>query len=117
MNKNLIDSLIIKTLGDSPKLRIIDFLLDNRVNDYSKKQIIEGSNISKVTFQKYWKELENSGMVKITRRFGKTKLFALNEQNEIVQKLLNLELLLIQKSAEANNKIKTEPEKQLVTMA
>lgn len=35
------DSLLLKFLGKSPQLRIIDFLLDNKLLDFSKKEIIE----------------------------------------------------------------------------
>ena len=37
-------------MGDTPKLRIIDFFLDNKESDYSKKEIIEYTGISKTTF-------------------------------------------------------------------
>ena len=30
-------SILLKTLGDSPKLRIIDFFLDNPLFDFTKK--------------------------------------------------------------------------------
>jgi len=31
------ESILIKTLGDSPKLRIIDFFLDNPLFDFTKR--------------------------------------------------------------------------------
>lgn len=34
-------SLLLKTLGDSSKLRIIDFFLDNPLFDFTKKKVIE----------------------------------------------------------------------------
>lgn len=40
-------------------------------------------------------------MVKETRRFGKTKLYTLNAENDVVQKLLKLESTLIKYAMEA----------------
>lgn len=91
-------SLLLSVLGDSPKLRIIDFLMDNRLFDYSKKEIIQGSGTSKTTFFKVWGELVKFGIVKQTRKYGKAVLFKLNEENDIVQKLLRLEYSLIKRS-------------------
>ncbi|MBS7613904.1 hypothetical protein KEJ48_06670 [Candidatus Bathyarchaeota archaeon] len=34
-------SISLKTFGDSPKLRIIDFFLDNPLFDFTKKEVIE----------------------------------------------------------------------------
>ena len=49
---------MIKTLGDSPKLRIIDFFLDNPLFDFTKKEVIEALGMSKQTFYKYFPDLE-----------------------------------------------------------
>jgi len=100
-------TLLVQCLGNNPKLRIIDFLIDNRPFDYSKKEMIEGSGMGKVTFFKVWGELVNFGIVQQTRKYGKAKLFKLNEENEIVKKLLVLEYSLIK---QAMNKDVTESE-------
>lgn len=103
-------SVLIECLGDNPILRIIDFLLENRLFDYSKKQIAEGSEIGKVTLFKYWNKLEKIGAVKISRKFGKTKLYKLNEESPIVKKLIELELALGQIAA--NKVIEKQPHKK-----
>jgi len=56
-------SLLMQYLGDTPKLRIMDFFLENR-SDYTKKEIIEGIGISKTTFYKVWDELVQFEIVK-----------------------------------------------------
>jgi DNA helicase HerA-like ATPase len=50
-------TLLLQFLGENPTLKIIDFFLDNRT-DYSKKEIIEATGMSKTTFYKVWKILE-----------------------------------------------------------
>lgn len=85
------ESLFLQTLGKTPKLRILDFLMDNRLFDFSKKEIIEGTGMSKATFYKYWPDIEENNLVKESRKFGKTVLYTLNEDNPTVKELIELD--------------------------
>ena len=38
-------SLLIKFLGENPVFKIVDFLIENKGLDMSKKEIIEGAGI------------------------------------------------------------------------
>ena len=89
-------SLLNKFLGENPVFKIVDFLIENKGIDVSKKEIIEGAGISKATLFNYWQEIEEQQIVIVTRKFGKTKLYTLNSKNLIVKKLLELESLLIE---------------------
>ena len=91
-------SLLIKFLGENPVFRIVDFLIENKGVDLTKKEIIEGAGISRAALFKYWKQIEEQGIVLVTRKFGKTKLYTLNSTNIIVKKLLELESALIGKA-------------------
>ena len=93
-------SLLIKFLGDNPIFRIIDFLIENKGMDMTKKDIIEGAGISRASLFNYWQQLEEQEIVLVTRQFGKTKLYTLNSKNPIVKKLLELESVLIGKALE-----------------
>ena len=79
-------SLLLSLTGDMPLFRIIDFLLDNKGMDFSKKAIAEGAEISRASLFNYWEEIEKHGIVKVTRIFGKTKLYTLNAQHPVTQK-------------------------------
>ncbi len=92
-------SVLIEYLSNTPILRIIDFLLENRLFDYSKKQIIDETGLAKATFYKYWDRLLELGIVKVTRSFGKTKLYKLNEKSPIIRELKRLELALIESTS------------------
>lgn len=98
-------SLLIKFLGENPMFRIIDFLIENKGIDVTKKQIIEGAGISKASLFNCWKQLEEQEIVRVTRQFGKTKLYTLNSKNPIVKKLLELESVLINKALEKHKPI------------
>ena len=94
------ETLLIKCLGRSPVLRIVDFFLDNRLFDYTKDEIVENLDMGRATLFKYWEDLENFGIVKVTRKIGKAKLYKLNEENEIVKKLILLDKVLSRQAME-----------------
>ena len=66
-------SLLLQLTGEIPLFKIIDYLIDNKGLDVSKKDIIDNAEISRSVLFKYWPQLEKHNIVKITRRFGKTK--------------------------------------------
>jgi len=101
-------SLLIKFLGENPLFRIIDFLIENKGLDVTKKEIIEGAGISRAALFKYWKQIEEQEIVLTTRKFGKTKLYTLNSKNPIVKKLLELESILIGKALDKKRLVKIE---------
>ena len=93
-------SLLVKFLGSSPEMRIVDFFLDNKLFDFSKKEIIEETGMSKATFYQHWDRFESFGIVKVTRKFGKAKLYQLNSDNPLVKELLSLEKQLVRMAAD-----------------
>ena len=94
------ESILIKTLGDSPKLRIIDFFLDNMLFDFTKKEIIEALGMSKQTFYKYFPDLEEYGIVIVSRKIGRAKLYKINIDNPLVRMLREYETKISQEIAE-----------------
>lgn len=94
-------SLLMKVLGYSPKMRILDYLLDFPTNDFTKKEIIEALGMSKQTFYKYFDDFEEVGIVKVNRTIGKAKLYKVNYENSFVQDLVNMEKRLSLQIADA----------------
>ena len=84
-------SILIRTLGDSPKLRIIDFFLDNPLFDFTKKEVMEALGMSKRTFYKYFPDLEEQGIVIVSRRIGRAKLYRINLKHPLVELLREYE--------------------------
>jgi DNA-binding transcriptional ArsR family regulator len=94
------DSLLIKALGNSPKLRILDYLLDYKLNDFTKKEILEALGMSKLTFYKYFKDLEELNLVSATRKIGRATLYKVNLENPMVRMLIEYETKLSLQIAE-----------------
>ncbi len=97
-------SLLLEYIGDTPFFRMVDFLIENKGMDFSKTEIAKGAKISRTSLFNFWKKVEWLGLVKVTRRFGKTKLYNLDSKNPIVKTFLRLELELIEKSLKRSPK-------------
>lgn len=104
------ETLLLKYLGDSRTLRIIDFFLDNPLSDYSKNEVANNLAMSRVTFFKYWKELEKSDALIATRKIGRATLYKLDRTNEIVKQLITLDMTIARKEMEKQS---VENEKQI----
>ena len=105
------NSLLIRALGNSPKLRILDYLLDYKLNDFTKKEIVEALGMSKLTFYKYFKDLEELGLVVASRKIGRATLYKVNLNNPIVKMLIEYETQLSLQIAE-QEKAKMQKEAQ-----
>jgi hypothetical protein len=108
-------SLIIQYLGNSPQLKIIDFFLDNQ-SDYSKKEIIENTGISKTTFYKIWPVLEKSGMFLSMRKFGNVQLYSLNKKNIIVKQFISLDSALSKEAMAKTENLRMKKKVELDNM-
>jgi len=93
-------SLLTRALGDSPKLRIVDYLLDYKLNDFTKKEIVEALGMSKLTFYKYFKDLVERGLVAPSRKIGRATLYKINLENPIVKMIIDCETKLSLQIAE-----------------
>ena len=79
-----------EALGDSPVIRVLDFLIEGRGLDYSLSDIAENANIGWTTLHRIWDNLVRLKMVKPTREIGRAKLFKLNEENPAVKELIKV---------------------------
>lgn len=93
-------SLLLQLTGEMPLFKIIDFLVENKGMDFTKSDIANGAEISRASLFNYWLELEKHGVVTITRKFGKTRLYTLNSKSMVVKKILELEKALISEAIE-----------------
>lgn len=104
-------SLLIKTLGESPKLRMVDFFMDNPLFDFTKKEVIEALGMSKQTFYKYFGDLERYGIVKVSRRIGKASLYKINPKHPLIAMLRDYETKLSLQTAEKEAEKMKQPVK------
>lgn len=93
-------SLFLQFFGDKPKFRIIDFLLDNGLQDFTKTEIAKGAGLSWAALFSHWGDMEGKKIVKLTRTVGRAKLYQLNGKSPLVMLLKNIEMTLIREAAD-----------------
>lgn len=100
-------TIFAQAMGDTPVIRVLDFLIEGRDLDYSLTDIAENSNIGWTTLHRIWGDLLRVEIVVKTREIGKAKLFKLNKENESVKQLIKLyDTLLKQETRKHIEKIK-----------
>jgi len=73
----------------------LDFLVENEIFDYTKKEICEHANVSWNTLELFWDRMVKKGIVIPTRKIGKSQMFKLNLENPVVQKLMEIDEKLV----------------------
>jgi DNA-binding transcriptional ArsR family regulator len=103
------DSLLTRALGNSPKLRILDYLLDYKLNDFTIKEILEAVGMSKLTFYKYFEDLEELSLVIPSRKIGRATLYKINLENPMVKMMIEYETKLSLQVAEQEEQKMKKP--------
>ena len=96
----------IKHLGDSPVIRILDFLITGRDFDYSLSDIARNAGVSWTTLHRIWPQFINNKIVIRTRKIGQAKLFQLNNENKVVQNLVKLYKTILRSDLKITQEIK-----------
>lgn len=79
-------TIFLQIFGDSPILKVLDFLIVNEDFDYSMTDIASLSNVGYSTLKLFWDTLEKNRIVVNTRIVGKAKMYKLNLDNPVVKK-------------------------------
>ncbi|HLD87040.1 MAG TPA: helix-turn-helix domain-containing protein [Candidatus Nanoarchaeia archaeon] len=87
-------SLFLDFMGDSPMMRVLDYLMTEKDLDFSITDIAENSGVGRATLYRIWDNLTENEIIIPTRQIGKAKLFKLNTKNKKVQKLIELDNML-----------------------
>lgn len=80
------NTVFLDVFGDSPVLRVLDFLVVNEDFDYSMTDIAQLSGVGYSTLKLFWNRLEESSIVANTRTVGKAKMYKLDTSNSVVKK-------------------------------
>lgn len=100
-------SVFLQKQGDTPKNRILDFLIVHQEFDYSLKDIAKFSSVGYTTLKKMQKELISHGWIKFTRMVGKAKMYKLNLENLSVQKFVDFYWSVVESNIDIEEKTTT----------
>ncbi len=101
-------SLFIEFMGDSPTIKVLDYLLTERDLDFSITDMAKNSAIGRSTLYRIWDDLIKNKIILPTRVIGKAKLYKLNKDNVIIKKLIEIDDTLI------SNELKKRAEEQKI---
>lgn len=108
MYKDLGDSLLIKALGYSPKIRIIDIFLSSPYFDFNREELVKELGMSKQTLYKNFKDLEELEIVEVSRKIGRAIMYRINRGHPLVKRLdeivKEMSLQIAEKEAEKMRK-------------
>lgn len=93
-------SIFVKTFGDYPLIKILDFLIYSRDFDYPITEIAKNANVNFQTLKKLWPQLEKDSIVIPTRTLGGISLYKINTTNPVVKKIIELNNFLCWEYAE-----------------
>lgn len=77
--------------GDSPRVRLLDFLADHPGFDYTISQMAEFAEIARPTVYKLVEELLGQDMLIFTRSVGDSKFYRLNLKNPRIVSMLQVD--------------------------
>ena len=99
-------SLFIEFMGDSPMIRVLDYLLTERELDFSITDIAENAGIGRATLYRIWDRLLENKILVHTRDIGKARLFKLNTDNYKIKKLIEIDDMLIVENLKKHSETK-----------
>ena len=79
-------TIFLEIFGDSPMLKVLDFLIVNEDFDYSMTDIAVNSGVGYSTLKLFWRKLEENSIIRQTRTVGKAKMYRLNFANPVIRK-------------------------------
>ena len=85
------DSVFVEYFGSSPYIKVLDFLLTGLIFDYNMTEVARGAGVGWSAFTKIWEHMLAKKIIVPTRTIGNAKLFRLNNENLIVQKLVKID--------------------------
>ena len=82
--------------GNTPIVKILDFLLDEWDLDFSKADVARETSVSWKTVNEVWSTLERFGLVEYTRTVNRAKMYRI-KKNDLFKALkkLDMEILAI----------------------
>ena len=91
------DSIFLDVVGDSPRMRILQYLIEGRDFDYTLTDMLN-AGVSWGTLNSEFPKLLKLGIIIKVREIGRVKLYKINKENSIAKKLIEFYDSLIQKA-------------------
>ena len=91
------ESIFLDVVGDSPTMRVLQYLTEGRGLDYSLTDIAKNAGVSWVTLHRVFPKLIKYAIIVKTREIGKAKMYKINGKNQIAKYFIDLyDMILMQ---------------------
>ncbi len=91
--------------GDTPQLRVLDFLIGNHFFDFPMTEIARESNVSYNSLKVFFDDFIDKKIIVKTRKIGKSIYYKLNLDNPFVMNLVRLDWSLTRRNVLGDLKI------------
>lgn len=88
-------SLFIEYMGDSPMIRVLDYLLSERIFDFTLSDMARNAKVGRATLYRLFDSLLKNRIIIPSRVIGRAKLFKLNKQQPVVKKLMEIDDMIV----------------------
>jgi len=99
--KNMDKSVFRMAFGDSPIIKLIDFLIDSPEFDFSMTEISKETGISWITLNKLFPVFEKLGIIMETRQIGRARMYMINKNSPITRYWISIHTAVVDKYYEA----------------
>lgn len=82
------EKIISEILGNSSRIKILEFLINNKENSFSVSYILMGASVKHRNAVDILKDLVEKDLIYIEKRIGKSNMYKINEHNEFIQALI-----------------------------
>lgn len=91
------ESMFLEHVGDNPRMRVLQYLMEGRDFDYTLTDLLN-AGASWGTLNTLVPKLLSLGLVMKTRKIGRATLYKINQENKVIKQLIELyDTLLLEK--------------------
>lgn len=89
--------MITQYLGNSSRIKVLQFLIQNKKDSFSVREILLGAAVKHRNLVEILKDLLDKDMIYIERKIGRSKLYQINKDHPHIHALIDMEELNIKK--------------------
>jgi len=83
------ESIFLEYVGDSPRMRVLQYLIEGRDFDYTLTDLLH-AGVSWGTLNQLIPKLVELKLIVITRKIGRATLYKINSQNKVAKQIISL---------------------------
>ena len=91
-------TIFVETLGNSPQIKVLDFLISFQSFNYSLTEISKNTKVSYATLKYLLPKMLKKKLVVIEKKVGKANLYKINLNNKAVKYLVAFDWSLVKQN-------------------